>query len=642
MSKKKFSFLFFLVMITFTILTVSDASAKSRIVFPDVPSTLGGSEEIYYLVEQGVINGVPVNSGNIFKPNDFVTRAQAAKMVIIAGGFEPLVVTKSSFSDIDLERTPLLSSYVEKAVSLEFFEKTSGNKFYPDKPLTRGEMSKVLATALKLDVNSYVSLPSPFKDISKDNPYYKYINALYYNGITQGAYGKYDPSSELTREHFSIFVARAINDEFKLSVGEVGGVHVPNESEYIGKVVSTTNYLNVRSSKSTENKTNIVGQVNEGTIFKAYAIEGNWIKVVYQDKYAYISKEYAKFVDKDGNPINVKLRSVIASVNVSVYVENNQNTNIIGTISKGNSIDVFGVIGDWYLTKVNNIPGYIRISQTVEEQTNEEVPTENQNDRNTEDQEVGVTNLIGKATANSIRVRTQPTTTSSVLGELNRGDEVSVISINGFWAKVSYKGKEAYVHKSYLKLINQSGSPLKGRIIVLDPGHGGKDPGAVYSSYQEKKIVFDVTSNLKRKLEKAGATVYMTRSGDTYPTLQDRVKFAHDHYAEIFVSVHVNSASSSAALGTETYYSVTANDNEKEDYELASNINSQIVSNAKMVDRKVKRQDWYVVANSVFPSVLVELGFISNSSDRSKLISAEYQEIYADSIYQGILKYYSK
>lgn len=642
MSIKKLKAIFVVALFSLVFTLVPNANANASTVFPDVPSSLAGSEEIYYLVDLGVINGIPVNNGFVFKPTDLVTKGQAAKMVVIAGGYEPLVVSQSSFTDIELPRKAVLSGYVERAVSLGFFNTITDGKFKPDAPLTRGEMSKVLATALKLDVEKYVSLESPFSDITLNNPYHKYISALYYNGITNGVSAgeikRFNPSGQLSRREFSMFVARALSDEYRLIVGDVGGVHVPNEDDYIGKVASTTNYLNVRYSKSTADKSNIVGQVHEGHIFDAYAIEGDWIKVVYENKYAYISNQYTKFVDKDGNSLDSKINTVTASGVVSVFVENDQNSNVIGTISNGKSIDVYGVTGDWYLTKVNGLPGYIKVSQTVEKQVEEKPGTGE--DGSEEQGEVISTDIVGRATANSIRVRTQPTTDSSILGELNRGDEVSVLSINGFWAKILFQGQEAYVHKTYLKLINQTGSPLQGRIIILDPGHGGKDPGAVNGSYQEKQIVFTVSNILKQKLENAGAKVYMTRVGDTYPSLQDRVKFAHDNYAEIFVSIHVNSATSSSANGTETFYSVSANDNEKEDYALATNINSQIVNNAQMFDRKVKRTDWYVVANSLFPSVLVELGFISNTADRSKLISPAYQETFANSIYQGIVNYY--
>ena len=626
------------------LMLIPNVNANASTTFPDVPSTLDGSKEIYYLVDKGVINGIPVNNGYVFKPTDPVTKGQAAKMVVIAGGYEPLVVTTSSFTDIELPRKAVLSGYVERAVQLGFFNTITDGKFRPDDALTRGEMSKVLATALKLDVEKYSSLESPFSDITTDNPYHKYISALYYDGITNGVSAgtvkKFNTTGQLSRREFSMFVARALGNEFKLTVGEVAGAHVPNEADYIGKVKSTTDYLNVRSSKSTTDKSNVVGQVNEGYAFDAYGSEGEWIKVVYEGKYAYISSEYAQFVDQNGNPLGSTVKSVVVTSPANIRVKSDEYAKNIGSIYSGTTIDVYGETNGWYLTKINGIPGYIKISQTNGSGTTEEQPSDT--DVNQNQEETVVAKLIGRATTNSINVRSQPNTTSSVLGVLNRGDEVTVLSTNGFWAHILYKGNEAYVHKTYLKLINQTGSPVAGRIIVLDPGHGGKDPGATSGSYQEKQVALAVANVVKQKLEKDGAIVYMTRIGDSYPTLEDRVAFADKHYAEMFISIHNNSSTSSSAHGTETYYSISANDNEKEDNALATYVNSQIVKNAQMFNRGIKREDFYVIRHSVYPSILVELGFISNTEDRNKLVSSQYTQIFGDSIYKGIVEYYSK
>ena len=177
---------------------------------------------------------------------------------------------------------------------------------------------------------------------------------------------------------------------------------------------------------------------------------------------------------------------------------------------------------------------------------------------------------------------------------------------------------------------------------MLDPGHGGKDPGAVSGSYTEKSIVLKVSNLVKQKLEAQGAKVKMTRTGDTYPSLPERVAFSKNNYAEIFVSIHVNAASSTAATGAETFYSVSTGDMYKEDIDLATFVNNQIVKNAEMKNRGVRKYPYYVINNMDIPSILVELGFISNPQDRAKLVSNEYIEIYAQSIYNGIIQYYSK
>jgi N-acetylmuramoyl-L-alanine amidase len=217
-----------------------------------------------------------------------------------------------------------------------------------------------------------------------------------------------------------------------------------------------------------------------------------------------------------------------------------------------------------------------------------------------------------------------------------------VYDINGYWAKIVYNGQFAYVHKTYVKLRNVAGSPVKGRIIVVDAGHGGREGGAVGGGVSEKTIVLEVAKLLKEKLEKAGATVVMTRETDVYPTLQERVNMAKNNYAEMFVSIHTNSATNTSAKGAEVYYDSSTNPNSEESRKLAQYIQEEIVRMANMVDRGVKKGDkLYVLRNNSVTSVLVELGFISNAEDRAKLTSAEYQNIYAEAIYQGIVKYYT-
>ncbi|WP_461200836.1 N-acetylmuramoyl-L-alanine amidase [Anoxybacillus sp. TBDG-1] len=253
----------------------------------------------------------------------------------------------------------------------------------------------------------------------------------------------------------------------------------------------------------------------------------------------------------------------------------------------------------------------------------------------------GKTNIQGTVTISTLNVRQTPSTTGTLVGTLQKGQVVDVYDINGYWAKIVYNGQFAYVHKTYLKLRNIAGSPVKGRIIVVDAGHGGKDPGAVAGGANEKTIVLEVAKLLKDKLEKAGATIIMTRETDVYPTLQDRVNIAKNNYAEMFVSIHTNSATNTSAKGAEVYYDSSTNPNGEESKKLAQYIQAEIVRMANMVDRGVKNSGLYVLRNNSVTSVLVELGFISNAEDRAKLTSAEYQNIYAEAIYQGIVKYYT-
>ncbi|MHC0037884.1 N-acetylmuramoyl-L-alanine amidase [Pseudoneobacillus sp. C159] len=244
----------------------------------------------------------------------------------------------------------------------------------------------------------------------------------------------------------------------------------------------------------------------------------------------------------------------------------------------------------------------------------------------------------------ALNIRSAESASSTILGQLKPGTMVTIVGINGYWAKVNHDGITGYVHKSYLKLYSaDSNFPLKGRIIVVDPGHGLKDPGTHYDGYQEKDIVLSVGKKVRDKLIAAGAQVVMTRDSDTFLELSERVQKAKDVYAELFVSIHVNSVQNNTTVnGTETYFNTSTNMNGPESRMLAYEIQQEIVKQAGMYNRGIKDSGFYVIKNNSVPAVLVEMGFLPNKSDREKMISESYQNIFAEAIYQGIKNYYLK
>ena len=611
--------------------TLAVKPTSANISFVDVATTNYAYDEIQYLIDLGAINGYLENGKRYFKPNLSVTRGHAAKMAVISSGNKPLNVTTSSFSDVKAGTE--ISSYIERAVQLGFFQAKSG-KFNPNEPLTREEMSYVLTKAFNLNPDEYKNLDLPFSDISSSNTYASYIKAIYYNGITNGSPdGKYMAKSPVTRAQFAIFIARAKSDKYRLDIP------LPYEkvdtTQVIGLVAVTTDGLNIRTGPSTNHS--ILGKVNTGGKLSVYAVEGNWLKVSYQGKFGYISKSYAKFLEQDGNSIGAVITTATANETLNLYYKPTSSSKKIGLINSGAKLPVYKEVEGYYLTIVDGLPGYVvKANTTVQTPPTPPVPEK------PDPEQPVITSTIGKVTVSSLNIREAANTTSKTLKTLSKGTIVSVHSISGFWAKVTSDGVTGYVHKSYLKLMNQSGSSVKNRIIIIDPGHGGKDPGAVNSGSSEKAIVLKVSNLVKQKLVAAGAKVYMTRTGDTYPELSERVAYTKANYGEVFVSIHVNSATSSSAQGTETYYNISTGDMYEEDKKLATYINNEIVTNANMKNRGVKEGPFYVIRNMIIPSVLVELGFISNSEDRAKLINDKYVEIFAQSIYNGIVDYYGK
>ncbi|MFT9819962.1 N-acetylmuramoyl-L-alanine amidase [Lysinibacillus sp. NPDC056185] len=627
---KKISLILCVLFVSASLFTIHSAQAKGG--FVDVTNKDDAYEEINYLVNLGVIKGYTEKGKTYYKPNNTVTRGQVAKMAVVASGNKPLVANKSSFTDVTAGTE--LSGYVERAVQLGFFKTNIKGQFLPNKPLTRDEMSYVLTNAFKLDTSEHENIDSPFVDVGINNPYVSYVNTIYYNGITKGSNQNYNPNEQVTRKQFALFVARAKEEKYRLDIpGKV--VAAPDSSQVIGLVSATTDGLNIRKSKDSSSTANIVGTINKGGKLSVYAVEGDWLKVSYKDTFAYIYKTYAQFLDADGNALGNVQKQVATTQNINLYVKPTTTSKVISTVNSKVNLPVYKTVSGYHLTVVNGVPGYIVANSTADVEvekpsTPDPTPPTVSGD------------LLGRVTVDNLNIRQEANSTSAVVSKLKKGEYVQVNSINGYWAQVTYQGQKGYVHKSYLKLLNQSGNPVKDRIIIIDPGHGGKDVGTHYDKIYEKDITLKVSTLVKDKLEAAGAKVLMPRTGDTFSPPQKHVDFSHANYGEIFVSIHVNSADNTKAKGTETYYAKTPGDMYEEDIELATFVNNQIVKNVNMENRKVREMNYIVVANTNIPAILVELGFLSNKEDRAKLTDDKYIELFAESIYKGILEYYSK
>lgn len=193
--------------------------------------------------------------------------------------------------------------------------------------------------------------------------------------------------------------------------------------------------------------------------------------------------------------------------------------------------------------------------------------------------------------------------------------------------------------------------PLENKAIIIDPGHGGEDPGKNTKGLPESKIVLDTSLRLQQLLEKhTPFTVLLTRESDTRPghdqksSLQERVKFAKQNQGDIFISIHAN-AFNGNAKGTETYYyksskSEKTNPHVEESRVLAEKIQERLVDALQTRDRGVKHGDLHVIRENDMPAVLTELAFIDNGIDYSKLSTENGRQIAAEAIYEGILDYY--
>lgn len=206
-------------------------------------------------------------------------------------------------------------------------------------------------------------------------------------------------------------------------------------------------------------------------------------------------------------------------------------------------------------------------------------------------------------------------------------------------------------------LENRSVSALSwsvaNKVIVVDPGHGGIDPGSKGSNgVIEKEVALEVARKLATILGQAGAMVLMTRETDIdlsepdggelisrkRQDLSKRVALANNHKADSFISIHVNSYKSGRGVhGAQTFYQPGS----EEGGSLAKSIQSEMVRLLKNTDRKAKDVDYYTTRNANMPAVIVEIGFISNPKEEKLMCDTDYQAKLAYAIYSGIIKYFA-
>ena len=176
---------------------------------------------------------------------------------------------------------------------------------------------------------------------------------------------------------------------------------------------------------------------------------------------------------------------------------------------------------------------------------------------------------------------------------------------------------------------------IKGkRLVFIDPGHGGQDPGAIgLSGIQEKDIILPISQYVAQYLQQQGIQTMMARTSDYFVSLQGRTDMANRADADLFVSIHANSMGSGRAdiSGLEVYYFG--------DRGLADTIHRSILRTVNIPDRRVRRARFYVLRNSRMPSTLVEVGFVTGYDDSAKLTNPTYQRQMAQAIARGVIEY---
>lgn len=194
------------------------------------------------------------------------------------------------------------------------------------------------------------------------------------------------------------------------------------------------------------------------------------------------------------------------------------------------------------------------------------------------------------------------------------------------------------------------------KTIMIDPGHGGSDPGAPGPVANEKQINLEISKKLAEKLRLLGFRVILTRYSDTTLSLQNRAEMCEKHKPDLFISIHCNSSTSKQVRGLEVFTMTPAdapssgdtktvktvapsNRFDSNSYLMAYEVQRMLVNYVKFEDRGVKHGRLYVLRNAVCPAILVECGFLSHPSEGRLLADKNMQDRIASSILSGIVRY---
>lgn len=327
--------------------------------------------------------------------------------------------------------------------------------------------------------------------------------------------------------------------------------------------------------------------------------------------------------------------TVVAS-SLNVRESADISSKVIGLVQRGDTFDIIQSANRWDQIKLlNNKMGWVYHDYLT--------PTKN---------------IEATVEAKVLNVREKPSLSSKIVGQLKWGTKITIQLEQAGWGKmVSPSGAKGWVNESYItkntfsteqikpdtvpplptESVQKSQGPLKGKTIVLDPGHGGIDPGTKsILGTPEKTLTLETAKAVEQKLVSSGANVIMTRTDDTFISLQQRAEFSNQNHADAFISFHYNWSKDPLVNGLTGFFYQTSKSST-----LATDLLNEIVNETKLNNVGTKLNNLSVLRNNLQPSTLIELGFVSNKQDDSVIESPAYRDNVAEGVYQGLLDYFS-
>ncbi|GIN70323.1 N-acetylmuramoyl-L-alanine amidase [Bacillus sp. J14TS2] len=373
---------------------------------------------------------------------------------------------------------------------------------------------------------------------------------------------------------------------------------------------------------------------------------------------------------------------------------------VLAKLDQDEKVTIFEESYGWGKTYFDGKEAWVALYQLISVNNTQELSEAEQQDQanivETTANESPEKGQLYRVKASVLNLRNAPDMDATIITHLNKGYKVSIFEKSSGWGKTYFDGNEAWVALNWLETDNESidsgvseenetndslqaeeeieneeseavhdqkddenrkltvestdndekqntqtkqisGNSLAGYHFVIDPGHGGKDPGAIGSEVYEKTLTLSTAKKLERQLNNKGATVTLTRADDTYISLEKRTEISNSNNTDAFISLHYNSSNDQAVHGIETFYS-----GDDDNRQLANAVHSSVVNHVNLNDRGAKQADFQVLKENQQQAILIELGFISNPDEQKLIQTDRYQEEAVKGITIGLEEYYNE
>ncbi len=403
--------------------------------------------------------------------------------------------------------------------------------------------------------------------------------------------------------------------------------------------------LNVRDDFSLDGL--VIGTLNTGDQVNVSDEKYGWLYISSDNISGWVSSDYVEYNSSSAvqtsEPATDDIHITVNTLNVRA--EPDRNADVVGSVNLYDSFTVKEQSGEWLKIDFGDNTGWIA-SWFTERGFPPGGSTQ---------QADGLDEMV-TILYNGSNIRQEPSTDAAVVYKASAGEAMEIVGLSGDWYEIALPGGATGYIANWIvstegdsetaQEIEDTGEPeepkepvtsIADATIVIDAGHGGRDGGAVGAAGTlEKSLTIRTAEVLYHMLSRTGANVIMTREDDRYVDLYSRVTTSRDHQADVFISLHYDAINDRSVKGFTTYYYGGP------DEDLADAVHAGLSGSMTVKNRGIQHGNFLVLRDNSAPSVLLELGFISNPSEEATINNDRFREMAATGIYNGLTEYFSQ